>query len=205
MREGVIIAGGRSTRFGERDKAIAPLAGVPMIRRVADRVSRATDRLVVNCREDQRGAIDEAMAGYENPIAFAIDRETDAGPMAGIRTGLAAVEAEYAAVVACDMPFVDPAFLDYLFDRAAGHDAAVPRREDGWYQTTQAVFRARSMVEACDRALAAGERKIVAPLFDLEYVVVSEDEIATHAAEWTFENVNTERELRRAIERLAGQ
>ncbi len=205
MREAVVIAGGRSTRFGERDKAVAPLAGVPMIRRVADRVGGVTDRLVVNCREDQREAIAGAMEGYENPLAYAIDPETDAGPMAGIRTGLAAVEAEYAAVVACDMPFVDRGFLEYLFGRAAGHDAAVPRREDGWYQTTQAVFRAAAMVEACDRALAAGDRKVIAPLFDLEYVVVTEDEIATHASAETFENVNTEAELRAAADRLTEQ
>jgi molybdenum cofactor guanylyltransferase len=205
MREGVVIAGGRSTRFGERDKAVAPLAGVPMIRRVAERVGAVTDRLVVNCRADQRGAIAEAMEGYESPVTFAIDRETDGGPMAGIRTGLAAVEAEYAAVVACDMPFVEPGFIDYLFDRAAGHDAAVPRREDGWYQTTQAVFRARPMVDACDRALERGERKIVAPLFDLEYVVVTEEEIAAHASVETFENVNTEAELRDAADRLTEQ
>ena len=202
MREAVIIAGGRSTRFGERDKAVASLAGVPMIRRVADRVLDATDRLVVNCREDQREAIGEALGGYENPVTFAIDREPDVGPMAGIRTGLAAVKAEYAAVVACDMPFVDPGFLAYLFERADGHDAAVPRPEDGWYQTTQAVFRARAMVDACDRALAAGERKIVGPLFDLDYVVVTGEEIAAHAAEGTFENLNTERELRRAAARI---
>ncbi len=64
--------------------------------------------------------------------------------MAGIATGLGAVDSEYAAVVACDMPFVDPAFLDYLFERAASHEAAVPR-PDEWFQTTQAVYHAEAM------------------------------------------------------------
>ena len=40
MTTGAIVAGGRSTRFGDRDKAVAELAGVPMIRRVADRLPR---------------------------------------------------------------------------------------------------------------------------------------------------------------------
>jgi len=53
--------------------------------------------------------------------------------MAGIATGLNAADAEYAFVVACDMPFVDPEFVDYLFERAQRHDAAVPR-PDEWFK-----------------------------------------------------------------------
>lgn len=48
--------------------------------------------------------------------------------MAGIATSLNAADAEYAFVVACNMPFVD-----YLFERAQGHDAAVPR-PDEWFK-----------------------------------------------------------------------
>ena len=50
MRSGVVVAGGRSTRFGAPDKAVADLGGTPMIRRVADRIAPAVEELVVNCR-----------------------------------------------------------------------------------------------------------------------------------------------------------
>lgn len=202
MRTGVIIAGGRSTRFGDVDKAVAELAGVPMIRRVADRLAGTIDHLVVNCREDQVEAIEAALAGQQLPPAFAVDPEPDLGPMAGIRNGLRAAPTEYAVVVACDMPFVAPALVDHLFDRADGHDAAVPVSDDGWYQTTQAVYRAGAMVEACDRALTAGDSRIVDALFDLDYVEVTEDEVARHADLRTFENVNTRAEFETAADLL---
>ncbi|MDY6819926.1 MAG: molybdenum cofactor guanylyltransferase [Halobacteriales archaeon] len=200
--EGVIIAGGYSTRFGDRDKAVAALAGTPMIRRVADRLAAVVDALVVNCRSDQVEAIDDALTGYDRPFEFAEDPEPDEGPVAGIRTGLRAVESEYAAVVACDMPFVDPTFLEYLRQRAAGHDAAVPQLDDEWYQTTQAVYRAQAMADACETALERGDRKVIAPLFELEYVVVGDAEIREHTDVKTFENINTQEELTAAAREL---
>lgn len=218
MPAGVVLAGGRSTRFGEGDKAVADLAGVPMIRRVADRLAPVVDVLVVNCRDDQRETIAAALDGYDRPVRFAIDPDPDEGPMAGIRTGLREVEttdSEYAFVAACDMPFLDADLVQYLFGRARGRDAgesrspsgptksrdaAVPRPTD-WFETTHAVYRATTMADACDAALVAGESKIIEPLFELDYVVVEGDELADFDAE-SFENVNTREEFEAAAERL---
>jgi molybdopterin-guanine dinucleotide biosynthesis protein A len=176
-----------------------------MIRRVADRIAPVVDDLVVNCRDDQREAIDRAMAGYDHPVHVAEDEQPDLGPMAGIRTGLDAVDAEFAFVVACDMPFVEPALAQHLFERADGHDAAVPRLDDQWFQTTQAVYRADAMAAACERALERGDRKIIEPLFELDYVVVDEPEFRDVADDRTFENINTREEFERASERIRRQ
>jgi molybdopterin-guanine dinucleotide biosynthesis protein A len=173
-----------------------------MVRRVADRLVERVDALVVNCRTDQRDAIAEALVGYPLPVAYAVDPDPDEGPMAGIRTGLRAVEGEYAFVCACDMPFVDPAVVDLLVDRARGHDAAVPKLDDGWYQTTHAVYRAAAMADACDRALARDEHKILAPLEELDWVVVSEAAVRERGRVETFENLNTREEFERAAERF---
>lgn len=200
MRSGVIVAGGRSTRFGDTDKAIADLAGTPMVRRVADRLVRVEDlgELVVNCRADQVDAIRVALDGLTVAVEFAPDPDPDEGPTAGIRTGLRAVDAEYAAVVACDMPFVEPALLEFLFERAVGHDAAVARLDDGWFQTTQAVYRATAMADACDAALARGEGRVVAAFDALDVVAVPADAVSRHASLETFRNLNTREEFEAA-------
>ncbi|WP_435067557.1 molybdenum cofactor guanylyltransferase [Haloplanus sp. C73] len=200
-RTAVVLAGGRSTRFGEGDKAVADLAGTPMIRRVIDRVAPVVDSVVVNCRSAQVPAIREAVDGAAVPVTFAEDEYPDEGPMAGMATGLRAVESEYAFVVACDMPLVDPDFVDYLFERAAGHDAAVPRPEQ-WFETTHAVYRAAAMAEACEAALEAGEERIVAPLFDLDFVVVDAEDVREHGHPRTFENCNTRADFEDAAREL---
>jgi len=215
----VVVAGGRSTRFGDRDKAVAPLAGVPMIRRVADRLGPVTDRLVVNCRTDQRAAVEDALAGHPTPVRYAEDPEPDEGPTAGIRTGLRTVEAwagerddgddgrdAPAFVVACDMPFVDPDLAAALFDRLAGEgdgadapDAVVPRVDDEWFQTTHAAYRAGPMADACEAAIARGDRKVIAPLFELEYETVGADALAALGVDDRgFENLNTREEFEAA-------
>ncbi|MEF8883591.1 MAG: molybdenum cofactor guanylyltransferase [Haloarculaceae archaeon] len=201
MRSGVIVAGGRSTRFGDADKAVADLAGTPMVRRVADRVAPAVDEVVVNCRADQRDAVAAALAGFDHPVSFALDPEPDLGPLAGIATGLDAAGGTYAFVVACDMPFVAPALVEHLFERAAGHDGAVPR-PDEWFQTTQAVYHADAMAAAARRALDDGDRRVVAPLADLDVVVVDREAVEIHASMETFENCNTPEEFEAAQERF---
>lgn len=201
MRGGVIVAGGRSTRFGDQDKVVTDLSGTPMIRRVAGKLIRVVDELVVNCRADQIDTIERALSGME--VRFAPDPEADLGPMAGIHTGLTTIESEYSTVVAADMPFVEPEFLSFLFERVNGHDAVVPQLDDRWFQTTQAVYHTGAMANACAQALERGDRKILAALSELDYVVVGEDEVREHAGLETFENLNTREEFEAAAEWLS--
>ncbi|WP_306058508.1 molybdenum cofactor guanylyltransferase [Natronococcus wangiae] len=198
---GVVLAGGYSTRFGEDDKAVAELAGTPMIKRVVDRLATATDDVVINCREDQVDAVREALADCDASIRIATDPVPDRGPLAGIRVGLETVDREYAAVVACDMPFVDPALFELLYDRARGRDGALVQLEDEWYQTTQAVYRTDAMARACAEALEDGDGRILAALEDLDYAVVDEDDLEDIADE-TFESIDTQEALREAETRL---
>ncbi|SDX94057.1 molybdenum cofactor guanylyltransferase [Halobellus clavatus] len=201
MRAVLVIAGGRSTRFGDRDKAVAELDGTPMIRRVVDRVADVVDEVVINCRADQVDPISAALDDGSFDPTFAVDRETDGGPMAGIARGLEAIDAAYTLVVACDMPFVDPVFVDYLFERATDREAAIPR-PDEWFQTTQAVYRTEPMLAACRRALERDDHRIIAPVEDLDVVVIDDADIDRVSSLDTFENVNTQAELRQATERL---
>ncbi|WP_460562786.1 molybdenum cofactor guanylyltransferase [Halorubrum pallidum] len=212
MTTGAIVAGGRSTRFGDADKAVAELAGVPLIRRVADRLAGAgdpippgatrasggdpvVDDLVVNCRGDQREAIETALDGVPLPLRWAIDEDPGLGPTAGIRNACRAAPGTYAVVVACDMPFVDPAFAATLIEDAAGRDAAVPRLDDRWLQTTQAVYRTAETAAACDRALAGGDRKVLAVIDELDRVIVDDATIRARTTPRTFTNVNTREEF----------
>ncbi|MXV63178.1 NTP transferase domain-containing protein [Natronorubrum sp. JWXQ-INN-674] len=187
---GVVLAGGYSTRFGETDKAVAELAGTPMIRRVAERVATVADDLVINCRDEQSEAIRAALSESDCDPRYATDPVPDRGPLAGIQVGLEAVDREHAAVVACDMPFVDPTLLETLHERSRGHDGTVVRLADGWYQTTQAVYRTDAMTVACEDALASEDGRIVAALEQLDIVEMCADDLED-VSEWTFESIDT--------------
>lgn len=202
MLAGVLVCGGGSTRFGDADKVCAELDGRPLVRHVADRIEPEIDELVVNCRRSQRECIEPALDGYPLPVSFAYDDEEDAGPLHGIEQGLRATDAEYAVVVACDMPFVDPSFVATLFERASGHDVAIPRQGDGeWYQPLQAVYRVEPMLAAIERSVAEGDTRPISPALSCDHVVV-EGEALTAADDRTFFNVNTRADLEEARQLL---
>ena len=194
MRAGVVLAGGRSERFGDADKALAEFAGEALVCRVVDRIGGAVDELVVNCRAEQVGPIRRALDGAAVDPAFATDPVPDRGPAAGLATGLAAVTAPLAAVTACDMPRLDPAFLASLFDDAADRTGAVPVL-DGYPQPLCAVYRAAPARRACRAALADGDGSLRDVVDRLGPAVVPEPEVCRRTDPATFRNVNTPADL----------
>jgi len=184
MRTGLVLAGGRSTRFGDGDKATARVDGAPMVRRVAERVAGVTDELVVNCREAQRGRITGALDGLDYRLA--VDPVPDEGPVAGMRTGLRVARGDAVAVVACDMPLADPGLFERLFERAS--TAAVPRADEH-LQPLHAVYDRHAARFACDRTLANDSRRLADALARLDPAVVN---VGTDTP---FTNVNTRDDL----------
>ncbi|SFR87308.1 molybdenum cofactor guanylyltransferase [Halomicrobium zhouii] len=189
---GVVLAGGYSTRFGERDKALAPVDGTPMLRRVVDRVGRVTDAVVVNCRAGQREEFATVLADCDVPVAFAVDAVPDEGPLVGLAGALAVHDAPETVLVACDMPFVDPAFLSFLREERAARDAdaAVPSQGED-IQPAQAVLGTRRARRAVRAAIAAGQTSLQSLYDRLETVSIDEEAITSRGFERSLVDVNT--------------
>lgn len=206
---GVVLAGGYSRRFGERDKALARLDGRPLLARVATRLAEVTDRTVVNCRTDQREAFADALdssAGFDSaatPVRFVADPVADRGPLFGFRTALREVETETCALAACDCPFLDPRLLSDLAERLDDDpDADVTAVRTGdRLRPTQAVYRTSPARRACDALLDAGAGRLSA-LFDrLDARVVPAEAVCGDAARSLFD-VDTPADRERAVEML---
>ena len=196
MRSGLILAGGRSTRFGGGEKSLKLVGGKRMVCRVIDALCCTVDELVVSVRDErQKGLLVPFIPGRD----FVYDEVPGIGPLSGICSGLRRVKGDYVVIVACDMPLISPAAIDLLFDRAAGHDAAVPRHADGFIEPLHAVYRREPMLAAVKASIAAGESKASAPLKRLKDVVyVSDDDIRKVDPELdTFLNVNRAEDMER--------
>lgn len=149
---GIILAGGRSTRLGS-DKALAAVGGLPLIVRVARALRAVCPLLIVAGRAPATGGGE--LAGAVG-VTWVPDRRPGSGPLAGILGGLEASPTEVNLVVACDMPFLDPAALRELLRRLDGWEAVAPVH-DGRVQATCAGYR-RSLLPALRDAFAAGLR-----------------------------------------------
>lgn len=160
---GVVVAGGHSTRFGDREKALAAFGGRPMLGHVVAALSGLTDTVVVNCRDAQQADFAEALSGVDVDIRWALDERGDEGPLSGLATALAAVDTELAVVLACDMPLAEPAALAALRDALDTGDAVVPRTEHG-PQPLHAVYHVGPTHRAARATLADGEQRLRALL-----------------------------------------
>ena len=190
-RAGLILAGGRSERFPTIDKALAPLDGKPLLRHVADALSPAVDERIINCRPDQQTAFAEAVG--DDP-RFAIDPVADRGPLAGLRTALAATEATYAAVLPCDMPFVPAGFIEYLFGQAQNETGAVPC-VGGQQQSLPAVVHVRAATAACADARQQHDGGLAAFVSVLDPLVVPERTVTAHVEATAFSDIDTHEDL----------
>lgn len=141
----IVLCGGRSTRMG-RDKASLPFGDETLLERMLRLAREVADEVVLVAREGQR---------LPGGLEAVRDPAEGKGPLAGIAAGLAAVTAERALVVACDMPLLRPALARRLFELSAGWDACVPV-VDGFTVPTCAVY-ATALQARAHTLVAAGE------------------------------------------------
>jgi molybdopterin-guanine dinucleotide biosynthesis protein A len=149
---GIILAGGRSRRFG-RDKAALPWGDGDLLGEIAARLATVCDEVLV-AMGDRQLALPAGVRGV-------VDAYADSGPLAGIHAGLRAARYPVAFVTACDMPFVEPAAVPFLKDLMAGYDAAVPRVAGRWAPLFACY--ATSCLPAMEKLLGSGVRRV----FDL--------------------------------------
>jgi molybdopterin-guanine dinucleotide biosynthesis protein A len=112
---------------------------------------------------------------------------------------LRASSAELNLILAVDVPFVQPALLQYLVARARSSDAiaTVPRADGGW-QPLCAVYR-REFADAAEKALRAGRYKIGAVFDDVNVQAIEEEDLARAGfAPGLFRNLNTQDDLEAA-------
>ena len=106
----IVLAGGRSSRFGS-DKLAELIDGLPMLDRAVGAVQAVASDVVVVVAPDAVRVV---------PVGARLIHDIDAfqGPLAGVAVGLAALEPdiERAIIVGGDMPFMVPPVLRVLIE-----------------------------------------------------------------------------------------
>src|SRR5438270_7356194 len=148
-----VLAGGRSSRMGS-DKAFLEINGQTLLARALQLATSVTDDAYIVGSRDK----------FQPLGATVEDIYSDRGPLGGIHAALSATKRELNLVLAVDLPFIEPKFLDSLVHLAKKDDAVVTvPRAAGGLQPLCAVYRTEFRPVA-EQALQAGRNKID-PLF----------------------------------------
>ena len=155
----VVLAGGRSTRFG-RDKAGLQVGGRPLLDRIVGALAPVCDPVVVVRRPDQRlPALSHPAVELSDPAGLAGE-----GPLVGLLSALGYLEragVPTAFVTACDMPRVDADLARCVAARLGRHGTMIlPDDAGGRAQYLAAAVRVSVALSHTRRLVAAGERSM---------------------------------------------
>jgi len=189
-----ILVGGASSRMGE-DKSRLVLGNETTVERLGRELSSVAGR--ISMVGSQRP---EPELGWKNIP----DLRPRWGALGGICTALGACQAEWAAVVACDLPFVTRELFLRLLQLAETNqdpplDAVVPIQADLRPQPLCALYRRESCLKEAEKLIVGGEHKPRALLAAIRTGWVEFGELTDlPGAEYFFFNVNTPAEYEQA-------
>ena len=128
----LVLAAGRSSRMGARNKLLEPIDGVPMVRRVVEaiRTSDVVKLIVVTGHQAQE--VRAALSGLD--VAFFHNPDYAEGLSTSLRAGARALPGDVDAMLVClgDMPDTRKADIDRLiaaFNPLEGRAICVPTHD----------------------------------------------------------------------------
>ncbi len=177
---GIILAGGKSSRMGT-DKGLLELNGKSFIAHIIDAVKPLVNTLIIVSDHT-----DHDQFGFERIE----DSIKDAGPLAGLYSGLNHSTTNYNLVVSCDMPLITTNTLETL---VRGHETK--------YEVTQLEYKGKTMPltalyrKDCELKIKAlldnGEKRMRYAVSQLETKTIIVDNRASNA----LVNINTREQL----------
>ena len=188
--EGFILVGGASSRMGS-DKSQLMFGAQTGVERIAAALRSVATRVrLVGSRNRPNDALENVPDTHERW-----------GALGGIETALSACRAEWAAIVACDLPFVtrDLCLRLLMLSQQGSPEAVVPIQPDGRPQPLCALYRREPCLLEAEKLIASGEHTPRALLANVKTRWVRSAElIDLSGAENFFFNVNTPQDYERA-------
>ena len=182
---GIVLAGGKSSRFG-RNKALVEIDGIRLIERVIGVVEPLFENLLVITNAPQDYA-------YLN-LPMVEDLIKGLGPLGGIFTGLKTISDEAGFFVACDMPFLNAGLIRHMAHLAEDFDVVVPKLD--WKIEPLHAIYSKSCIPAIEELIDNRDYQIFNFFKKVHVRYLSEREIREFDPELKFLlNINRPEEL----------
>ncbi|MBL8231707.1 MAG: molybdenum cofactor guanylyltransferase [Bryobacterales bacterium] len=160
---GYVLAGGRSSRMG-RDKALLPFESGTLLEHMAQVVRQAAGNVTLVGPTERYAHLG---------IRIIEDHWPGCGPLAGIHAALLDSMAEWALIVACDLPFLRPDLLSWMLTLTSSRDEDVLLATlDGVRPEPLCGLYRKRAAEVVGMALEAGNFKVTNALAPLRVTML---------------------------------
>ena len=150
---GVVLAGGRATRMGGKDKGLQLLNGKPLWQHVADTLAGQVTAMAISANRHIDTYRQSGYAVYQDSL------ENYPGPLAGMLSVMQQSHGEWFIFCPCDTPFIPSCLVERLF--LLRGTAPVVWVHDGERDHPAIALMHRSLAPALLAYLAAGERRVM--------------------------------------------
>lgn len=183
----VVQAGGESSRMG-KDKGLLPLRAQPLVQHILDQVKGFGDETIIISNQPES----YQRFGY---LVFQ-DVYPKKGALGGLYSAIYHSKEPYSLVLACDMPFLNRPFIEYLVKHAPDYDAVVPHiQSKGYTEPFRAIYSKRCL-PVIQAALETNRFRIQDTLADLAVRYIDRSEILKFIdIKKLFININTPTDL----------
>ncbi|MBN1847979.1 MAG: molybdenum cofactor guanylyltransferase [Deltaproteobacteria bacterium] len=184
---GIILAGGKSLRFGH-NKALVELKGTRLIERVVNVLGAIFEKVIL---------ISNSPHEYEYlQLPIYEDLIKGLGPISGFQTGLNKIEDPAGFFVACDMPFLNEALIRHIVGSGVSYDAVIPRL--GWKIEALHALYTKGCLTAINHSITAGNYQLITFLDKVRVRYIEEEVLRRLDPELkSFININRPQELDR--------
>lgn len=176
------------------DKALLDFFGQPLIKHVINRVAHLADEILVTTNTPH---------SYEFlGLPLIEDRIPGRGALGGLYTALYAANHAIVAVLACDMPFLNPELLKYELDQIdkKGVDIVIPCTDAG-NEPFHAVYRRETCLNPVESALQAGNWRVDSWFSEVKLLTIPPNKLREYDPHlMSFFNINTPGDLAYARE-----
>jgi molybdenum cofactor guanylyltransferase len=184
---GVILSGGKSARMGT-NKAFLEIEGERLIDRITSMFHDMFREVIL--------VTNSPLDYLDQDCIIASDIFKNKGALGGIYTGLFYASYDHAFVSACDMPFLNRSFMEYMIKCADRYDIVVPEPPDG-LQPLHAIYSKRCLSHI-KKLMDMGALKITGFYKGLKTMVIHQEDINRFdPGGKMFINVNTRKDLER--------
>ncbi|MHA0962481.1 molybdenum cofactor guanylyltransferase MobA [Enterobacter cancerogenus] len=150
---GVVLAGGRATRMGGKDKGLQLLNGKPLWQHVADALAGQVSARVLSANRHIDIYQRSGLPVYQDTLA------DYPGPLAGMLSVMQQDRGEWFVFCSCDTPFIPACLVERMVQQRG--DSRVAWAHDGERDHPTIALIHRSLIPALQDYLAAGERRVM--------------------------------------------
>lgn len=143
---GVILSGGKSSRMGE-NKSFLKIGNSTVIETLSNMMKSIFKEVIIITNEPD-------IYSFLKLTAFQ-DLYKNAGPLAGIHSGLIHSRTERNFIISCDIPLINADYIESLIEYPS-HSEIVVARDDGFVQQLCGIYN-RSLIPKIEKLLNESE------------------------------------------------